>query len=309
MSVETQDVTITMDDVRAAQLGDGRATELVLGAMRSRVASLANATASRMFRGDTATWFDEFVQVANVAVWDALARFEGDDLSGFYGYMYSTAQRAVASAAADARHAGVDRDAYRTFAYWVAQCDGDDTLAEQLCQRFPDPNGHKLGRDRAHAARLAWHNPHSIEGFASGESGDWSSDEGEGQVRYADLLVSALGIPDEFITSDDLSYAESEARIELVDAVLDAMGAGAASVLKMTFGIGGMGAFGVSANDEIGAMIGKTAKQVIDARTKGYNAFARRFIPLISDSDTEVDEWWKAFHAERAKSNARSNKR
>lgn len=303
--IDALDVEITTEDVAAAQSGEEWAIELILGSMRSRVSALASAEARRMFRGDAESWAEEFKQVADVAMWGALETFN-PDAGTITGYLFVTARRAIAGAASEARFAGVDRDAHRTFAYWVAQCDGDTSLAEQMAQRFPDPNGNKLGRDRAHAAHLAWHNPNSIEGFAAA---DPNNDEAFPPTRYADLLVSTLGIPEEFITSDDISRAESSARHEITHAVLATMGEGAASVLRLTFGIDGYGAFGVDANDEIGSYIGKTAKQVIDARTKGYKAFADRFIKVIAQGDeSEAASWWDAFRAERNRSNARGNR-
>lgn len=305
MTITLTEVEITAADIHAAQSGEEWATELVLGAMYTRLNTLAYSEARRMFNGDADTWLAEFEQAGRVAMWAALARFEGDDVDMFHAFMYKTAQMAVREAANDARHPGADKDAIKTFGYWVVQTEGDLDLAEQMCQRFPDKNGRKLGRDRANAARMAWLTPASLEGI-----GDGSDDEAdEVPARYADLLLSTLGIPDEFITSDDISHAESTARCEMVHAVLAAMGDGQASVLKLTFGIDGHGAYGADANAEIGAVVGKTPKQVIDARTKGYRAFADRFIKLVSSGDLdEAASWWIAFQAERDRSNANGNK-
>lgn len=312
------DVEITSEDIRMAKTGAAWAIELVIGSMDSRIRSLAAREARGMLTAGPDFWTEEFRQVAMVAMWSALPRFEGDEVDAFRAYMYKTAELEIRSEATKQRHQGADEDSVKTFAYWLAKCDGDLDLAEQMCQRFPDKYGRKLGRDRANAARMAQLLPHSIEGSAitgGNPVSHGSEDDANEAASYADLLVSTLGIPDEFITSDDLSRLESTARQELVHAVLGAMGDGAASVLKYTFGIDGYGAYGVDANDEIGAMVGKTAKQVIDARTKGYKAFAQRFIKLITANiaDPELmvqeqDDWWEAFRAERERSNARGNK-
>lgn len=293
------EVAITIDDVYAAQAGDGRATELVLSAMAARIRTLAGTEARRLRFGDLRDLEDEFTQAANIACWEALARFEGDSVDTFLGFLFRTASTTITTRSNELRHPGADHDAIQVFGYWLRQTDGDLAVAEKLCQRSVDPLGRRLGRDRANAARLAWVSTASLDAPAPFK--DWGQDG----VTYADMLVSDLGIPGEFVTSDDLSHEQRSVRIELVRAVLESMGEISGKVLMLTYGIEPYGEFGVSANDEIGAIVGKTAKQVTDARTKGNKQFATKFIPLVSEGDEDAAAaWWAAFNAKRGEANA-----
>lgn len=289
------DVEITADDIRAAQQGAKWAQELVLGALRSRIAQQAFAAAPRA--GEFWNIVDELKHVGMIAAWEALERFAGSTVDDFFGFMYRTTQTAIAEHLNALRFAGADRKATEAFCYWLRECDGDADLAEKLCQRTAAPGHTRLGRDRANAARLA------VQG-ATALDAPYHTDDAGGEYTYADLLVSELGIPDESLTSDDLSQRERAVRIELVRAVLDSMGETRGTVLKATFGIEPFGEYGVHADDAIGAITGQTAKQVREARSKGFAAFAKKFIPLAAKDDADAETWWAAFHAKRAEGNA-----
>jgi hypothetical protein len=286
-----------MDQIRAAQNNDLAATEAVVTAMEDRIQSLAKAEARRLQR-DTAYFSDEFAQEARIAVWEALPRFAGETVDDFFGFMHRTLSGSLKEAASEERNPGADRDALKLFAAWVKRCDGDVALAEQMCQTVPPEGGRRLGRDRAHAARLAWQAVASLDAT-------FGSDDSDGEdCTYANLLASTLGIPEEFLTSADLSAEDKRQNVAMVRAVLDAMGALEATVLRGNFGISGSPLFGYERSNnqdaEFAAFLGKTEKQVKTARAKGLMSFAKRYIPVVTDGDADAAaEWWEAYQEER----------
>jgi hypothetical protein len=287
--------TLTMDQINAAQNNDLSAVEAVVSAMESRIQTVAQAEARRLNRD--ATYFtDEFAQEARIAVWEALPRFTGETVDDFFGFMHKTLCGVLKEAASEERNPGADRDALKIFATWVKRCGGDVALAEKMCQTVPPEGGRRLGRDRAHAARLAWQGTSSLDNTFGGDDED--------DFTLTNTLASSLGIPEEFITSADISAEDKRQNHAIVHAVLDSMGALEASVLRGNFGIGGHPLFGYARNDnqdaEFAAFLGKTEKQIKTARAKGLMSFAKRYIPVVTNGDDEAAAgWWDAYQAER----------
>lgn len=295
MSWVTTDVEITVEDINAAKTGEGWAQELVIGALQDRISTLAASSAQR----HGGNLYDDLFQSGMTAVWGALGEYEVTTVDDFRAYMYRVAQIAITHALSDERHQGADRRAVQIFAHWVRVTDGDLDLAYELAQKLPDGGG-RLGRERAWAARQSWTVTPSLD--AEITTGD--ADGFEAGNTLADLLVSDLGIPEEFLTSDDESRRQREARIELVRSVLASMGDAMANVLKMTYGVEPFGEYGRD-NEAIAAQLGKTAANVRSLRTLGHKAFATKYIKLITSeiSDPELmdqvrEDWWEAFYAQ-----------
>jgi hypothetical protein len=295
---------ITLETIRAAQGGDETAAEMLIRAMDDRLSAMAFTEAKRMTSGDVQQWADEFKQVGQIAVWEYMPNFTEGDVDSFYAFASKTARAKISEAAMMERGHGADPDALKTFGYWVKQTDGDIDLAEKLSQRLPDASGKKLGRDRANAARLAWQSSVSLSVSYTG------NDDGDDDSSFANTLASNLGIPEEFLEPRDFDAAQRHATTEMVRAVLDVMGEGQANVLRGTFGITPFGHFGADDNDNLGALLGLTAKQVIDARKKGKLSFAKRWVPLVSKGSADVAQaWWDAFETERQRGNASTTAR
>lgn len=306
------DDALSLETIREAAAGSEHSAEQVLNAMEGRIKGIAHTEARRMASGDVAAWADEFTQVGRIAVWDCLSRFNGDTVDAFFAFAYRTAVTAVAESARSERNPGADPDAVKCFAYWMKQTDGDAFLAEKLAQRVSDPCGRKLGRDRANAARLSWQTTLSMDVTFSGEQtsefaggSGYSVSGGSNNYPFAELLAGSLGIPEDMVTSDDISEAKRSTTIEMVRAVLDVMGEQTANVLRGTFGIDPLSYFGVENNEELAALLGTTPKAVNEGRSKGYKQFAKRWVPLMCGVDANAAQgWWDAFDAERQRANA-----
>lgn len=289
--------TLTMEQIIAAQNNDLDAIEAVVAAMESRIQIVANAEARRLQR-DAAYFSDEFAQEARIAVWEALPRYTGTTVDDFFGFMHRTVCGVLKESASAERNPGADRDALKVFASWVKRCDGDAAMAEKMCQTVPPEGGRRLGRDRAHAARLAWQATESLDAKISTSEGE------EGSWDYAGMLHSSLGIPEEFITSADITAEEKRQNVAIVRAVLDSMGEQTANVLRGSFGIAPMMYYGHARGDngdaELAEFLGMTDKQVKTGRAKGYMAFAKRYIPVVTSGDADESEaWWDAYQSER----------
>jgi DNA-directed RNA polymerase specialized sigma subunit len=158
-------VTITLADIAAAQNNDLEATALILEATESRVMTLANRAAYRMnVTGDALdNYRDEYAQVARIAVWEALPRFDADTVDAFFGFMYATIEGKLLDAVRHDRNggAGADKDAIKAFASVLEAAEGDVYKAEKLVQELP--KGKRLSADRANAARLSWQGSVSID--------------------------------------------------------------------------------------------------------------------------------------------------
>lgn len=292
------DAALTMAEVQSAQQGDATATEAVLRAMDGRIQSIAVSEARRCL-GDAQTLAEEFAQSARIAVWEALPRFSGESVDEFFAFMHSTALAVVRDSAGEERNPGADRDALKIFKYWVQRCDGDPFLAEKMCQTVPPQGGRRLGRDRAHAARLAWQPTLEID--APHKAADREHDA---TSTIAEVLSSSWGVPEELITAGDLSAEDTRQRVAAVRAILDVMGQQTANVLRGSFGIAPMSLFNFARGDngdaELAEALGMTEKQVKTGRSKGYKSFAERWVPFVSKGDSDIaSEWWEAYQAER----------
>lgn len=286
MSSTVVEVTVTVEDIEAAKRGEGYAQELVIGSLASQVRSMADKNA----RAGHADMAEDLYQAGMIAIWETLGNYTVTTVTDFRGYMIRVAYLAIVQYSTAERHPGADRRAVEVFAYWVKKTDGDLDLAQRLAQESADGGG-RLGRDRAWAARQAWSGTASIDAAVGEDEGDVAS--------IADMLVSDLGIPEEWLTSDDMSRRDREARIALVRAILDTMGPARREVLMLTHGID-CGQYGMD-NEAIANLMGSTARKVSANRYAGYKQFAEKWINVVKRDEADAETWWAAYHAERAR--------
>jgi RNA polymerase sigma factor (sigma-70 family) len=284
--------SLTLDTIRAAQGNDLNATTDVIKATESRVMALANRAASRMRDGSRRALdhVEEFAQIGRVAVWESLSRFEGDSVDSFYGFVYATVERRLLDAVREERTPGADSDALKVFLSMLPLADNDGHLAEKMSQTVP-PKGRRLSADRANAARLAWQGTDSLDAFTPG-------DPDEGTDSIADTLASALGIPEDLLTSADFTADESRRKHAIVNAILDLMGQGQRDVIRHSFGIGGVEDFGYGREDnrdaELAAFLGTAVGNLRPARTKGLKSFAKRYVKAVATSPEHAAELTEA---------------
>lgn len=287
---------LSIETVHAAQSGDLNATADVITAMEDRIQKLAKKAAKNMRDGGIDRFADDFAQDARVAMWGALERFEGDDIDGFYAFMHRTMSAVLFESASEERNTGADKDALKVFAACMKRANGDTMLAEKLAQQEPEsPNGRRLGRDRAHAARLAWEGSLALDETVPGGT-EWDS-----AGTFAGMLASSVGVPEDLLFPEDFASEATRQTTTMVRAVLDTMGAQQRNVLKANFGIAGTPLFtyarGNNMDAELGQHLGLDEKVVKTARAKGFRAFATKFIKTLNADDQT--EWEMAYQAER----------
>ncbi|MFE3409425.1 hypothetical protein ACFXMT_14145 [Streptomyces mirabilis] len=288
--------TLTIEQIRDAQANGLAGTSAVLEAMTGRIEALADAAARRMalngMRFDD--FREDFRQDAALAMFEALPRYVGDDVDGFFGFMWGTIEAALRDKVREARNQGADEDALKVFASMLEKADRDLHLAEKFAQTVP-PKGRRLSADRARAARIAWQGTASLDApttvIDGPSAGSVSQGDYNASYSVADSLASALGVPEELITPEDLNSEERRVKHAVVNGILDVMGEAQRVVLCHSFGIREATCYGHgdTGNDEgLAAEIGSTVVKVRDARTKGLKAFAKRYVKAVARTDAEA---------------------
>lgn len=291
----TDTITLTLETVRAAQANDLAAVGEVLAALEPRVKSLADQHARRVGY-NVAEYREEFEQEARVKGWEALARFgEAESIAEFFGFVYTVMDGALRDSVMAERNPGIDAKALRIFAHWVRECDGDVYEAEKRAQG-PAPEGvtmKRLSADRAYAARLAYTGTLSLDAPAHDQDG----------ATLADLVPAEEWVPEDLMDGRDREVIARHERAERVHHVLDKMGESQSTVLRGTFGIAPMQKFssarGENADDLLAAEMGVPKAHVQTYRNKGYHAFAKRWVPMVSLGDEDAADWWSAFQSTR----------
>ncbi|MGW2591685.1 hypothetical protein ACWCXC_15670 [Streptomyces sp. NPDC001515] len=275
-----------MSQIRDAQANGLEGTSAVLSAMSSRLDQLAAIAANRMTKSlhSAADYREDFRQDAALAMFEALPRFQGQSTDSFYGFMWTTVESVLKDKVRAARNQGVDEDATKVFAAMMERADNNVYLAEKFAQTVP-PKGKRLSADRAEAARLAWQGARSLDAPTS------VTHNSNGHQTIADDLESTYGIPEDLVTSEDISAEERREKHAVVNAILDVMSENQSNALRHSYGIGGVRCYGTGDSGDLeglAAELGLSVIQVRDARTKGHKAFAKRFIKAMARTAEEA---------------------
>ncbi|MFC9191416.1 sigma-70 family RNA polymerase sigma factor [Streptomyces cyaneofuscatus] len=285
--------TLTIDQVYAAQANDLGAIGAVLDAMQGRINSLADIAARRMT--ENGMRFDEhrddLRQDAALAMFEALPRFVGNDVDTFFGFMWSTIEETLKDKVRAIRNPGVDKDAVKVFAAMLEKAGGDLYVAEKFAQTVP-PKGRRLSADRAAAARMTWVGPKSLDAPARSTLYSYEDDSQVACTRSLEAeLAATLGVPDDLVTSADLSAEERREKIAMVNGILDTLSPQQRAVVRHSFGIGGDTCYGYgdeSDNEGMAAELGMKPAHVPPARTKGMRNFAAKWIEATAYDDEEA---------------------
>jgi RNA polymerase sigma factor (sigma-70 family) len=295
--------TLTLALIADAQTNGLEGTTAVLEAMQGRIGKLADAAARRMDQSGGAGFHDfreDFRQDAALAMFEALPRFDGDTVDAFYAFMWNTIENTLKDKVRETRNGGADSDAVKVFGSMLEKADGDVFLAEKMAQTVP-PKGRRLSADRAQAARLAWQGAESLYAPSVRVSGVGAGGNGLGEYEatysHAENLATALGVPEDLITPEDITSEERRQKHAIVNAILDAMGENQARALRHSYGIGDVTCYGTGDAgdlDGLAAELGLTPIQARDARTKGHKAFAKRYIKAVATSEAHEKELTEA---------------
>lgn len=282
---------LTMQQVRAAQDNDLDAITAVITELEPRLHALVFKAARRMAHGGDrlAQYQDDFMQVARVAVWEAIPRFHGDTIDSFYAFIHRSVEGALKDAVREERNGGADRAAMKIYGAMLEKADGDPYLAEKFCQTIP-PKGERLSADRAHAARLAWEGTLSLEAPARTADGPW---DGAQIGSLVENIHSDYGVPEDLVTVEDRRRESDRVKHAVVNSILDIMGEKQRTVIRNSFGIAGCPCYGWGDNGDDYAMsrdIGMPVKHIRDARTKGLRSFAKKWVKVSAKSPEHARE-------------------
>ncbi|WP_050511130.1 sigma factor [Streptomyces sp. NRRL S-475] len=269
--------TLTLETIRNAQAKDIEAVTEVVKATEKRIKALAAKAAV------SADQREEFEQVARIAAWEAIDRFSGDSVDAFFAFMHRTAETTIKDAARIEKNqgaTGADHDALKTYRLCLEEAKGDHDLAEMLCQTHPK-KGRRLSADRAHAARLAFEGPVSLD-MQNGEDG----------ASFADMIASDYGVPDDLVEASDLAAEQRDNKVALVRAIIAKMGEKQATILRARWGIDPSTFLGRGADaDEILAeMLSTKPGTVRVLRNQAHKSFASRYTKVTGLTPCECNK-------------------
>ncbi|WP_185843868.1 sigma-70 family RNA polymerase sigma factor [Streptomyces sp. WAC 05379] len=207
---------------------------------------------------------DELLQVARIAAWEALGRYDDTHGARLETFLWATVEARLQGAVLDEVTSGTaDHHAVSTYGRMLARADGDASKAERLCQTEPEP-GHRLSAERAHAARLAWSGMARLDApVAHGEPGG---------ATLGERLAEPVNDPQEATEGPSLA-------VVVLRAVLGTLSPLRRDVITMRYGLDGHPADMSVA--EIARALGRGTDTVSDALRKGM-AQLRRMLPEVA---------------------------
>ncbi|MFF4408098.1 sigma-70 family RNA polymerase sigma factor [Streptomyces sp. NPDC001404] len=261
---------LTADQIKAAKNNEIDAVTAVIAATEELVTSKARRYATGNGWTDSAL-AEDLAQTGRIAVWEALAKFEGETPAQFMTYLDRTLHGVLNRARWDETRQGVSRAVAETFERALTLAAGDPYEAERLATT--DALGtHKMRPDLAYAARVSWQGLVWID-IPAGED-----DDGEG-VTLGAALASEIGIPEDLLEPRDVETHRRKVVREQVHGTLGQLSERMRHVLKATHGISPVAQYGAGDHDdELAADMGLTPYQVQQARTKGGARFAALYL-------------------------------
>jgi RNA polymerase sigma factor (sigma-70 family) len=265
-------IDLTAEQITAAQNNDLTAVTAVIEATEERVLQLARRYATNGAHVDESL-AEDLAQEGRLAVWQAIARFEGTDVAQFFTFIDRTVRGTLSNERRAQTRTGVNQQAVKDFETALVAAKGFPYDAERLACSAEVMGARKMSPEMAYAARLAWQGLDSLDRPILGSGGAYDSDR---TATVGELIPSEIGIPEELMTTQDVETARQRATRDAVRATLARMGRNQAGVLQRDYGIGSVPYYGdepARRDDEMAADMGMSVKQVQQARTFGRKRF------------------------------------
>ncbi|WAL73131.1 sigma-70 family RNA polymerase sigma factor [Kitasatospora sp. YST-16] len=259
-------ISLTPAQIQDAKNNELSAVTAVIEATEERVLQLASKYATISYEPNPHL-AEDMAQEARTAVWLALQRFEGETVAEFFAYVDTTIKGVLSDHRRTETRKGASSQAAKDFEAALRVAGGDPYLAERVCT-VGLPNGRKLSREQANAARLAWMGVDYLDAPIAGTEGE----------TLADRLADELDVPADLVEPRDLDDARRRFIRQRVHTVLGMMGARQRRVLKATFGIAPVPFYGTENDKELAADIGMEYSQIRQTRAKGRAAFADMYV-------------------------------
>ncbi|MEV7925291.1 sigma-70 family RNA polymerase sigma factor [Kitasatospora sp. NPDC088779] len=259
-------LSLTPEQIAGARnnnLGDITA---VLAAMDHRVQWHANHYASTGGRLDR-DLAEDLAQDGRMALWRAIERFEGDEVSQFFAFADRTISGALADKRREMTRQGASRQASKDFETALGMCGGDPYEAERFC--IDPPTGfRRLSPESAWAARMAWQGLRYLDAPA-----------GVDGTTLGDVVADTTDVPADLVEQADVERHRRHVIRDAVHTTLNKMGPMQGHVLRADFGIAPVPLYGPEVPDEdLAADMGVTERQVRQGRYLGRKRFAELYL-------------------------------
>ncbi|WP_405793364.1 RNA polymerase sigma factor [Streptomyces sp. NBC_01506] len=212
---------------------------------------------------------EDLAQAGRIAVWQSLAKFDGDSPGEFMKYI----DRALHTAMSEARRAetrpGVTPYAAGDFEKALTLAGGDPYDAERIA--ITDDMGERqMSPDHAYAARLSWLGLEYLDRPVQSEGGK--------VITLAAKLEREIGMPAELITAADIASHRRTVIRDQVHRTLGLLSERQRHVVKAVFGISPVPKYRPVIDDaELEADTGLSHDQVRQARKKGKERFSELY--------------------------------
>lgn len=258
-------INLTPEQIAAAKANDLAAVTAVLAETEERVLQLARRYATTAGRLD-ADLMDDLAQVGRVAVWECIARFDGESVAQFFTFV----DRTVAGTLNDERRVetrtGVSQQVAKDFERALSMAAGDPYEAERLAVMSEAMGARRMTPETAYAARLSWQGSERLDARVIGQEDSTLGDTLAYEGTY--------GVPDDLVTDRDRETARQREIKGYVHAALGKLGDKARNILKGTYGIDGPVPYYGSENEaEFCAFLG--IPRLTDLRSQRAKAKAR----------------------------------
>lgn len=212
---------------------------------------------------------EDLAQVGRIAVWQSLAKFEGDTPAAFMAYIEKALHTAMSEVRRAETRRGVSEYTAADFEKALTLAGGDPYEAERIAVS-DDMGDRKMSRERAYAARLSWLGLDYLDRPVATEDGE--------SFTLAEKIERETGTPAELITAADIASHRRTVIRDQVHRTLGLLSERQRHVLKAGFGISPVALYQPGADDgELAADMGATRYQVQQARTKGSKRFAELY--------------------------------
>lgn len=266
-------INLTPEQIAAAKANNLEAVTAVLAETEERVQQLARKYAMTGGRLD-ADLVEDLAQVGRIAVWEAVARFDGESVAQFFTFIDRTVSGKLSDERRTATRQGVTMQAAKDFETALSMAAGDPYEAERLAVMSEAMGARRMSPEMAYAARLSWQGTDSLDAPLPFRNSD-----GEGGTStLADRLVTD-DMPDDLVTDRDRENARQRAIRGYVHAALGKLGDKARAILRGTYGIDGPTPyFGTENEAEFAAFLGMPRENLRSQRAKAHARFAEIYL-------------------------------
>ncbi|MFD4141584.1 sigma-70 family RNA polymerase sigma factor [Streptomyces sp. NPDC058572] len=261
-------IQLSPETIAAAKANDIAAITAVVEATEEFVLSRARRFADQSGHVDMST-MEDLAQIGRIAVWQALARFDGHAFAQFMVFIDRSVSGAMSDARREETRRGVSAHAAKVFEEALTLSGGDPYEAERVAA------SQVMGKDRllpdlAHAAYLSWLGVDYLDrtlGDAAPES-----------ATLGQLVAETASVPEDLVDSRDIATHRRTVIRDQVHKTLGALSDRQRHVLKAGFGIAPVAQYQPGADDdELAGDMGATRYQVQQSRTKGTKRFAELY--------------------------------